>query len=186
MQAEKQAIQNCQKGNLKEFGTIYDTYVKRIHDFIYFKTYHKETAEDLTSKTFMKALESIKNYDAKIGSFSSWLYRIARNTVIDHYRKDKNTTNIEDVWDLSSGQDIKSDIEYKEDLAKVKIHLAKLSPENRDIVILRVWQEMSYAEIAEVVGKSEDSCKMMFSRTIAKFKKEIPAMALVLFILMNY
>ncbi len=186
MQAEKQAIQSCQKGNLKEFGILYDIYVKRIHDFVYFKTYHKETAEDLTSKTFMKALENIKNYDAKIGTFSSWLYRIARNTVIDHYRTSKNTSDIEDVWDLSSDQDIQLDFEAKEDLAKVKAHLAKLSPENRDIVILRVWQEMSYAEIAEVLGKSEGSCKMMFSRTIAKLKKEMPVATFVLFMLMNY
>lgn len=186
MQAETQAIQSCQNGNLKEFGVLYDMHVKRIHDFIYFKTYHKETAEDLVSKTFMKALENIKKYNAKIGSFSSWLYRIARNTVIDHYRTSKNTVDIEDIWDLASKQDIKSDIEVKEGLVKVKTYLAKLTPENRDIVILRVWQEMSYAEIAEVLGKSEDSCKMMFSRTIAKLKKEMPAATFVLFMLMNY
>lgn len=185
MQAEKQAIQSCQNGNLKEFGVLYDMYVKRIHDFVYFKTYHKETAEDLVSKTFMKALEKIKNYDEKIGTFSSWLYSIARNTVIDHYRTNKNTTDIEDVWDLSAEQDIEADMDAKENLVKVKTHLAKLSPEQRDIVIMRVWQEMSYAEIAEVLGKSEDSCKMMFSRTIAKLKKEMPVAAFVLFILMN-
>ncbi|MEK7681150.1 MAG: RNA polymerase sigma factor [Patescibacteria group bacterium] len=186
MQADEQIIINCQKGNLKEFGILYDKYVKRIHDFIYFKTYHKETAEDLASKTFLKALEKISSYNSKIGTFSSWLYCIARNTVIDHYRTKKNTSDIEDVWDLSSGEDIESDIDARENLAQVKAHLAKLSPEHRDIVILRVWQEMSYAEIAEVLGKSEDSCKMMFSRTIAKLREEMPVALFVIFILMNH
>ena len=173
MQADEKTIINCQKGNLKEFGFLYDKYVRRIHDFIYFKTYHKETAEDLTSKTFLKALEKIKHYNSKIGTFSSWLYCIARNTVIDHYRTKKNTTDIEDVWDLSAEEDVESDIDARENLEKVKAHLAKLSPEHRDIVILRVWQEMSYAEIAEVLGKSEDSCKMMFSRVVAGMKEDL-------------
>ena len=85
-----------------DFGKLYDQHVKKIYEFIYFKTHHKETAEDLTSVTFMKALSNIESFDEKKASFKTWLYRIARNTVIDHYRMKRETADLEDAWDLRS------------------------------------------------------------------------------------
>jgi RNA polymerase sigma-70 factor (ECF subfamily) len=169
---EQALIDKCQNGNLRYFSEIYDLYIKKIYEFIYFKTHHKQIAEDLTSQTFLKSLENINKYDFKKGKFSSWLYAVARNTVIDHYRTQKHDLNIEDAWDLSSDDDIVSDAENKEKIKKLKTHLKKLTGDQRDVIILRVWDNMSYKEISEIIGKSEANCKMIFSRATEKIRKE--------------
>ncbi len=156
----------------KLFGNLYQRYVDKIYKFIYYKTHHKETAEDLTSQTFFKALENIKNFDSDKGQFSSWLYRIAKNCVIDYYRTKKETIDIFDAWDLVGREDIKRDSEFKEQLEKVERYLEQFTSEQREIIVMRVWQDMTHKEIAEIIGKSEDSCKMIFSRAINKLRKE--------------
>lgn len=180
-QTDAQLVQSCQRGQLDDFAFLYDRYIKDIYRFVYFKTHHKETAEDLTSQTFIKALEHIASFDGEMGSFKSWVYRIARNTVIDHYRARKATVDIEDAWDIASGDDIERDAAVREQLSKVQEYLKELDGEQRDIVVMRLWEDMPYKEIAMVLGKSEASCKMSFSRTMAKMRKEI-LLLLLLFI----
>ena len=160
------------------------TSIKKIYDFIYYKTHHRETAEDLTSKTFMKALQNIGGFDLGRGTFQAWIYQIARHTVIDHYRTAKSDANIEDVWDLSGHDDLERDIDAKNKLEKVKEYLAKLRSLERDIVIMRVWQGMSHAEIAAVMGKTEGSVKMSFSRTMGKLRREMPLTIFLCFLFM--
>lgn len=160
--------------NTKNFSQLYDKYVKKIFNFIYYKTHHKETAEDLTSETFMKALTKISGFDESKGTFSSWLYKIARNTVIDFYRTKKSNLNIDDIWDLANEEDIACDLDTKQKLTEVKKYLKTLKSEQREIVILRVWEGMSYKEISEAMDKSEASCKMTFSRTIKILKGKMP------------
>jgi len=181
---EKKAVAGFQKGNAGDFTSLYDAYAGKIYSFIYFKTQHRETAEDLTSKTFLKALDNLDSFDAGKGSFSTWLYSIARNNVIDFYRTKKNESDINDIWDLSSTDDIERDVEARQKLDKIEKYLKKLKSEHREMIILRVWNELSYKEISGITGKSEASCKMMFSRSIKELKKEMPlSLILYLFIL---
>lgn len=172
------AVQACQEGDLSEFTQLYDTFIQKIFQYIYYKTTHKETAEDLTSVTFTKALERIGSFDASKGSFSSWLYTIARNSVIDHYRVQKPGVNIEDVWGLAGSEDIERDAEARQQLREVEQYLKQLKPQQRDIVILRVWDQLSYAEIAEITGLSEANCKMTYSRTIRRLRDDLGTNAL--------
>lgn len=148
---------------------LYDRHVRTVYNFIYYKTHHKETAEDLTSETFFKALRSMSSVDSK-RSFISWLYKIAQNSVIDHYRAKRPTQNIDDVWDMADEDDAVALLDTTLHAAKVKAELGKLPSAERDIIFMRVWQELSYKEIAEIVGKSEASLKMAFSRTIKKLR----------------
>jgi len=176
---EADIIDRCQAGQLDDFALLYDAYIRKIYDFIYYKTHHQETAEDLTSRTFMKALEKISSFRAHKGTFQSWLYQIARNTVIDHYRTNKKDTNLDDVWDLADGQDIERDLDAKMQLKEVEDYLAKLKPEQRDVIILRVWQGLSYKEIAGIMNKSEGSCKMAYSRAIHALRQEMPVVGML-------
>lgn len=180
---EQQIIISCQKGDCADFALLYDSYVKKIYDFIYYKTYHRETAEDLCSQTFIKALENINTFDFRKGSFNSWLYRIAQNTVIDHFRTKKNELNIDDVWDLSDNSDFAFDLENKLQLEKLQKYLKNIKSSKRDIVIMRIWQQLTYKEIADITQMSEANCKMIYSRTIATLKKEMPLAICLLFLL---
>jgi RNA polymerase sigma factor (sigma-70 family) len=183
---EKQILLACRVGNLEGFGELYEAYLKKIYSFVYYKTYHKETAEDIVSLVFMKALENISSYKSGRGSFAAWLYGIARHAVVDHFRGIKPSVNIEDVWDLSDDNDLAVDFEVREKLEAVKKYLAKFSPAHREIMILRLWQGLSYREISEIVGPSEANCKMIFSRNIAKLRVELGAAAFLFFTLLNF
>jgi len=184
VQQDRELILECQKGNTQAFGALYDKYIKKIYDFIYYKTHHKETAEDLTSQTFFKVLNAIQSVDPN-RSFVSWLYKIAQNTVIDYYRTKRNHSDVDDMWDLADGTDILGDLDTKAKIVELKKYMKKLSSLERDVVIMRVWQEMPYKEIAEVVGKSEANCKMIFSRSLSKLRDMMPLL-LYSMLLMNF
>jgi len=182
MSAQEQIIKECQKGNLDEFTELYEQYFEKIYRFIYYKTHHQQTAEDLTSQVFIKTLENIGRFNPRKGLFSSWLYRIARNKVIDYYRTAKSEFDITGFWDLKSVEKIEADLENKEKLEQVKQYLDKLKPEQREIIVMRVWDGLSYQEIAEIIDKSEANCKMIFSRTMRKLREEKSFALLVLLV----
>jgi len=167
-------IQKCKRGDNSDFVYIYDAYVKKIYNFIYYKTNHRETAEDLTSKTFFKVLKSMGKSDLHTNNFNAWIYTVARNLVIDYYRTKKNDTDIEDCYGMGYDANIEGGVGNKEKLEIVKKYLGKLKAEHREIIMLRVWEEMSYKEISEIIGKSEENCRMMFSRVINKLRSEVP------------
>jgi RNA polymerase sigma-70 factor (ECF subfamily) len=183
--AEINAIIACQKGNNDQFAFLYDKYIKKIYDFVYYKTSHKETAEDIVSQVFFKAIERINTFKVNKGTFQAWLYQIARNSVIDFYRTKKEVANIDDYWSLSDNTDIERDTEARIRLEEVDAYLKKLKPLQREIIIMRVWQGLGYAEISEIIGKSEASCKMLFSRTIKRLRKEMPMEMLIMLLLFN-
>ena len=166
---EKDLIVRSQNGESAAFGMLYDKYIRTIYDFIYYKTRHKETAEDITSQTFFKALKNIASVDSS-KPFSSWLYKIAQNTVLDHYRTRHIAQDIDDIYDISDDTDIVTEIDMIEHSKVVKTYLQKLAPQERDLIIMRVWQELSYKEIGDMLGKSEASLKMMYSRSIKKLR----------------
>lgn len=179
--SEIDALARIKNGDKQAFGFLYDAYFKKIYNFVFFKTLHKEITEDLVSKIFIKALENIETYDSQKGNFAAWLFTIANRAIIDQYRVHKNTYDINDFWDLPSGENIFENISNQEQIKKIKDQLGKLDPLHRDIIIMRVWQNMSYREISEITGKSESSLKMMFSRTI----KNLRASTLLSMIILN-
>ena len=98
-----------------------------------------------------------------MGTFSAWIFRIARNNTIDYYRRKKTEIDIDRVWNLSSRDNIEQDLDIKEKLKEVAQYLDKVKPEHREIIIMRVWDGLSYKEISQITGKSEANCRMIFS-----------------------
>lgn len=179
---ELDLVKKCQNGEFEAFGELYEMYVNKIYDFIYFRTSHKETAEDLTSLVFIKALEKIKDFNLELGYFSAWIYRIARNTIIDHYRTKKPLSNIEDHLEIKDSSDIEYEIEIKCSIEKVRNHIDKLNKEQKDILIMRIWDGLSYEEISKIIGKSEANCKVIVSRALSNIRKESILVFLILMV----
>ncbi|MFH0776252.1 MAG: sigma-70 family RNA polymerase sigma factor [Patescibacteria group bacterium] len=180
MLPENELAARVQKGETQCFGDLYDLFSRKIYAFIFYKTFHRELAEDLTSQTFIKALEKINSFSPKKGSFNTWIYAIARNSVIDHFRTQKKVQNIEDVFDLASNENIATEFTQKSEFAEVHAGLQKISPRQREIIILRIWEGYKFREIAEILGKTEAAIKMDFFRGIKSLKKEIVVALLLL------
>ncbi len=178
---ETKLVENCQKWNLQDFWPLYDKYVDKIYKFIYIKTSKKEVSEDLTSEVFIKVLNNIERFKIKSwATFRSWIYRIAQNLVIDYYRCNKEEQPIEDYMNLWKIENIWKTIDDKQKLKKVFEFLDTLKKEHKEIVIMRIWDELSYKEIAEVMNMTEVNCKQIFCRTIKKIDPNIILLVLLL------
>jgi RNA polymerase sigma-70 factor, ECF subfamily len=175
----KNAVSDAQKGDLASFGIVYDHFIQKIYDYIYYRTRHKQIAEDLASLTFTKALNNINDYSPNKGELSAWLYRIARNSLIDYYRTSRSTSDINDAFELGTESNFASDLDSQAKLDEVKAYLNQLPKEHRDLVVMRVWDNLSYAEIAQITGKSEASLKMSVSRILTKLRSEVVAVLIV-------
>ena len=180
---DSQLIKDCLSGNTESFGNLYDKYVQKIYSYIYFRTSHRETAEDLTSLTFFKALDNLASFNSGKAKFSTWLYQIAKNNLIDHYRKNKPELGLENALNVASSEDVEQNAEKALALEQIKKHLLKLGEQQREIIIMRVWDELTHKEIAEILKISETNSKVIFSRALGNLQKSFPlALILLLFI----
>ncbi|MDD5749330.1 MAG: sigma-70 family RNA polymerase sigma factor [Patescibacteria group bacterium] len=180
---EIELIRACQTGQNEAFGQIYDLYFEKIYRFIYYKVSHRESAEDLTSLTFTKALQNLKKFNTDQGLFSAWLYKIARNSIIDHYRSNAPVYDLEASYGLHLEENIEEHMDQQQELASIKEKLELLSPEQKEIVVMRVWNELSYKEISQTIGKSENNCKVIFSRALKQLKSSLVVLIIILSLL---
>ncbi len=168
---EQAIIAECQAGRMERFGELYDGYIERIYAFVFARTRHRETAEDVTSTTWLKALDHLHSFHG--GSFQAWLYQIARHTVIDYYRTNRATDNLDMRTDLAGPNRIERQVADRLALDKVQAWLDQLPDDRRELVQLRLWDQLPYREIATITGQSEASCKMAFSRTLREIRSQI-------------
>jgi RNA polymerase sigma factor (sigma-70 family) len=173
-------VSSTLKGNKDAFAKIYNQYFERIYRFIYYRTFHRETAEDITGQTFLKALEYLRSYDPSKGKFNTWLYKISVNCINKHFNKNKETENYEDIWDTKAGNDFVIDVEQKILYERIQPFLAGLPSEKRSIIVMRIWDDLSYAEIAKILEKNEAACRMIFSRTMEELRSHMPDMAVMM------
>lgn len=179
MPTDTELALSFQQGTTDDFDALYMRHLKGIYAFIFYRTMERYTAEDLTSQTFLKAFENMHSYNPKKGAFSTWLYRIARNTVHDHFRTLHKHEDIENVWDLAAEDNPFLDTAGHMEQSQIRDALKTLSAEKRELVLLRLWDGLSYKEIADLTGKSEASLKMMFSRTVAELRTGLTPAAFV-------
>ncbi|HRH94210.1 MAG TPA: sigma-70 family RNA polymerase sigma factor [Candidatus Peribacteria bacterium] len=177
---ELAAVAACQAGRLSEFDTLYTQHVDAVYRYLYRRTLVREVAEDLTSTAFLKAMESIRSFDPDKGNLRAWLYRIARNGLIDYYRTRRPSADIESVWDLPGDEVSTLVTERRIESELLHKALATLTADQREIVLLRVWEGLSHKEIAALTGKTEANSKVLFSRAVAELRTQLPSLAILL------
>ncbi|NDK07943.1 sigma-70 family RNA polymerase sigma factor [Candidatus Gracilibacteria bacterium] len=182
--SEQEAISLCQKGKLEHFTVIYDTYFDKIYKFVFLKTYDKELAQDITSETFLKALDKINTFkNNRESSFNAWIYRIAYNLIIDDYKVANRTINIDEVLERSYDLDFAGDLDNKEKIKEVFRFFDTLNPKHKQILIMRIWDDLSFKEISELTGESVDNCKKIVSRTLSKITGEYLGLLFILLLI---
>jgi RNA polymerase sigma-70 factor, ECF subfamily len=173
-------------GDREAFGKLYELFAKRIYAYFYYRSFSRETAEDLTSAVFVSALEGLDGFRSRSGGFSAWIYAIARNALADHYRRSSRVEALGDpaagVWDLPDGTDLELEAENRDRWERLKPYLSKLPGEQREILIMRIWDELSYGEIAGIMGKNEGACKMAYSRALSFLRDAMPLSLFIAFL----
>ncbi len=172
MEGEKNLVEKARKGNSEAFGALYDYYLPRIYRFVLFKVSHKQQAEDITQHAFMKAWEGMRGYKPQGHPFGSWLYRIARNSVIDYYRKNELQVDIEEVSPETLGIDnsLITRLEVKFEWEKVMGAIGALSEVEQEVLIMRFVEDLPHDEVARAVNKSESAVKVIQHRALKKLK----------------
>lgn len=167
-------IKKIKKGDIESFGLLYDHYFEQIYRFIFLKVNHKEDAQDLTHQVFLQAFKKIGDYEEKGFPFSSWLYKIARNEIIDFYRSKKTNVALEELENVltdANQENIKDRLDLKIQIEKVRLALKKIKPEYQDVIIMRFIEDLSIKEVAEILNKTEGAIKLIQHRAIASLKK---------------
>lgn len=171
---DKLLYQRLKDKDKEAFVKTYDLYFDHIYRFIFFKVSSKEEAEDLTSAVFLKTWgyvqdKSVKDYQ----NLKALLYKVARNLVIDHYRKKSNQVEHLSLDDRDTSpeihdaiQDPHKDLEMKESYAELSAKLFELKDEYRELIVMRYVNEMSIGEIASALDKSSGSIRVSLYRAL--------------------
>jgi RNA polymerase sigma-70 factor (ECF subfamily) len=178
IEAEQSYIERAKEGDNTAFGALYDSYAPAIYRFLAVKVSTRQEAEDLTHEVFLSAWQKLPGFKEQGFPFSSWLYKIARNRVIDYYRTKKSPISIDDedsgFEDLSDDAPKAGDaVDLILDIASVKKALCELSPDQREVIELRYMAELSPIEIAQILGKREGTIRIIQFRALNKLKELI-------------
>ncbi|MDD4900785.1 MAG: RNA polymerase sigma factor [Patescibacteria group bacterium] len=174
---EKLLLYKIKKNDKAAFIKAYDLYVDQLYRFIYFKVGNKEEAEDLCSSVFLKTWNYIlENSLTDHKTLKALLYRISRNLIIDHYRKNKagGTFGLDDerVTQISDEkQNPRKNLELKADLLVLETKLPELKDEYREVIILRFVNELSIKEIADILDKSKGNVRVLIYRALNALKE---------------
>lgn len=167
-------LQMVKRGEDGAFGKLYDLYFIKIYRFIYYRVGHKETAEDLAEEVFLKIYSKINSLGHE-GAFEGWMYQIARNLVIDHYRKQKLTVALEDVENILEYESNIVDVLSLEQEQKTVLKLLKqLSSDEQAVIKMKFFENLDNNTIATLLEKTEGAIRVIQHRAISKLQKMNP------------
>lgn len=164
------------KEDPEAFGLLYERYVGSIYNYIYYRTGNHHDAEDLTARTFYRALKHISRYVDRGAPFSAWLYRIAHNVVANWHRDTKRRQIIsldELVMGALKREDPATLTEEYEEQDMLLQAVRRLPPERQQLLILKFVEQMSNAEIAQVMGRTEGAIKSLYHRTLVALREDL-------------
>lgn len=162
-------VERAAGGDFEAFGEIYGIYLDRIYRYILYQVKDKMTAEDLTEEVFLKAWKGLKSYRGKGKAFSSWLYRIAHNHVVDHFRSKERDSSLDtEMIAALDGpeQEVEEGIMQQELLEA----LSHLTPQRRRVIILKFIEGLDTSEIAQIMRKSQGAIRVMQMRALAALR----------------
>jgi RNA polymerase sigma-70 factor (ECF subfamily) len=170
---EEAALVITAKTDSKAFGKLYQLNVKKVYNYIYYRTGNHHDAEDLTERVFFKALQHIGRYNEKGVPFSAWLYRIAHNIVANWHRDNRSGKMValeSIIANSSSGDNPHHLAEKMESRNQLLEAIRTLPPDRQQLLILKFVEHYSNKEIGEVLGRSEGAIKSLYHRTLLSLR----------------
>jgi len=172
--AIERLVQEARDGDAWAFGLLFDHYHLPVYRYIASRVHRPSDAEDLTQLVFVKALEALPRYESRGIPFGGWLFRLARNAVIDHVRTHRDHVDLESAIERP-GRDAGPDevVAVRQALDEVAAALEALTDEQRDAIALRFFAGLSAREAAEVMGKQEGTIRGLQFRAIAALRRKL-------------
>jgi RNA polymerase sigma-70 factor (ECF subfamily) len=164
------------QGDRDAFGQLYERYLERIFNYVYYRTGNTHDAEDLTARVFQRAMKHIHNYTDRGVPFSAWLYRIAHNLVANWHR-DRSRRQEIPINDLpvlpAKGDQPETTLVRTEQQDALLRLIRKLPPERQHLLILKFVENLSNAEIGQIMGRSEGAIKSLYHRTLLSLRDQV-------------
>ncbi|HAS28112.1 MAG TPA: hypothetical protein DCR59_02855 [Dehalococcoidia bacterium] len=176
LEQEKELVFKA-KTDADAFGLLYDEYYPKVFGYVLRRTASVETAKDITSEVFLKALQSIKNFRWRNIPFSAYLYRIAGNEISNGYRSNKRFIQLKQEMvnaSLLSDDEItrvEADIQNHEDYLLLHRCIVKLPHIYQEVIVLKYFEKKPTSEICNILGKREGTVKSLLHRGLKKLKK---------------
>jgi RNA polymerase sigma-70 factor (ECF subfamily) len=161
------------------FGTLYERYVRKIYNYLYYRTGNAHDAEDLTARVFHRALVNLERYTSRGLPFSAWLYRIAHNLVANWHRDQRRRQMVplhevlRQDWQALQTEAPEKAAETREAQAHLLTALHRLPAERQQLIVLKFVERLSNAEIGQVMNRSEGAIKSLYHRTLLALRDEL-------------
>lgn len=173
IEQEKQLVDQA-KESLQAFDQLYEHYLPKIYAYVLNRVANPEIAEDLTSKTFVKAMTKLQDFEYRGFTFGAWLYRIAHNNIIDHFRKNKSKkVDLDFVKETIGTEGDERQIERQMIILEA---LSKLSAEHQEMLSLKFFEGFSNEELADLLGCSSNNATVRLHRAKKSFEKALNKM----------
>jgi len=164
------------QGDRHAFGELYDRYVERIYNYVYYRTSDPDDAEDLTERVFLRAIRHIENYEDRGYPISAWLYRIAHNLVANWYRDNSRREEVplESVaFSLEfTGEHPEPSVLQEEECQQLMEVIHQLPEDRQQLLILKFVERLTNAEIGEIMDRTEGAIKSLYHRTLVALRQE--------------
>jgi RNA polymerase sigma-70 factor (ECF subfamily) len=171
-------VERARRGDAEAFGQLYLLHLERIFRYVYYRVGTASEAEDLTEHVFLKAWEAVSRYESRGLPFAAWLYRMAHNAVIDHYRASRPTTSIDETFDLEDEkQSPTGAVIAGVDREELRQAIQRLNHDQQLVVVMRFVEGMSHAEVGRILGKSEGAVRVIQHRALqamARYLRSLP------------
>lgn len=170
MKYSKEFIKDFKLGSTECFNTVFKDFVDPLYQYCYFRLSSADDAEDLVEEIFAKVLRNMNNFDDTKSSLKTWIYTIARNTLIDFLRSNSDASLQIDEDYQDDSMEIDNQANSALNAENLKSALTYLSESERELVEMRFISDLSYDEIAAITGKNAGALRVSLSRTLNKLK----------------
>lgn len=167
-------LQRAMQGDVQAFGDLYERYLEEIQRYIFYRVSNRFDAEDLTESTFLKAWQALPRFRSPEVNLRAWLFRIAHNTVIDHYRTRKPATQLHEVAHRYSDQpSAEEQAQVNDDHRQLTAAIRTLDDRLQHTIICRFVCNLSHAETAQVMGLTEQHVRVLQHRALNKLRQQL-------------
>jgi RNA polymerase sigma-70 factor (ECF subfamily) len=167
-------VEMAKAGDAEAFGRLFDHYAEQVYRYVASRVHRPADAEDLTQTVFVKALEALPRYEARGVPFGGWLFRLARNTVIDFVRTRHDHPDIDSLVERAATDRGPDDLALtKQRIEEMARALDDLTDEQREVIALRFFAGLSAREAAAAMGKQEGTIRGLQFRAVAALRRRL-------------